>query len=186
MVELFIYFVCGLVIMITKFIIMLVLAFGVTMIGGPIFIGSESVHGAISKSTVKGGLVGIQNDQNGSPTWIVHGVYRMDKMNSPSPKFNATFYMMKLNGTATHTHIISNFKLIGRPITNNNSTTFNGTVTLTMKNGPVTNVPISIRLMNGHAISIWLDQLKTDKHFDNTPIYDSQHLNCVEKPQYCK
>ena len=70
-------------------------------------------------------------------------------MNSPAPMFNATFYMMKLNGSATHTHTISNFKLIGSPITNNNSTIFNGTANLTMKNGPVTDVPISIRLMNG-------------------------------------
>ena len=79
--------------MITKFIIILVLIFG-----GPIFINSNSVYGAISKSTVKGGLVGIQNDQSGRPAWIVHGVYRMEKMNSTSPIFNATFYMMKLNG----------------------------------------------------------------------------------------
>ncbi|MGC2570612.1 MAG: hypothetical protein WA364_03800 [Candidatus Nitrosopolaris sp.] len=43
--------------MITKFIIILVLIFG-----GPIFINSNSVYGAISKSMVKGGLVGIQND----------------------------------------------------------------------------------------------------------------------------
>src|SRR5262249_10030340 len=164
--------------MITKSIIILVLIFG-----GPIFINSNSVYGAISKSTVKGGLVGIQN---GRPAWIVHGVYRMEKMNSTSPIFNATFYMMKLNGSATHTHTISNFKLIGSPITNNNSTTFNGTTTLTMKNGPVTDVPISIRLMNGHAVSISIDPLKTHKHFGNTPIYGSQHLNCVEKPQYCK
>ena len=67
----------------------------------------REVYGAISKSTVKGGLVGIQNDQNGRPAWIVHGFYRMDKMNSTSPMFNATFYMMKLNGSATHTHTIS-------------------------------------------------------------------------------
>ena len=172
--------------MITKFIIILALTFGVTMIGGLILIDSDSVYGTVSESTVKGGLVGIQNDQNGSPTWIVHGVYRMDNMNSTSPTFNGTFYMMKLNGSATHTHTISNFKLIDSPITNNNSTTFNGTATLTMKNGPVTGVPISIRLMNGQAISIWFDPLKTDKHFGNTLIYGSQHLNCVEKPQYCK
>lgn len=172
--------------MLTMFIIILVITFGVTMLGEQIFIDGDSVYGATSKTTVKGGLVGIQNDQNGSPTWIVHGVYRMDEMDSTSPTFNATFYMMKLNGSETHTHTISNFKLIGSPVTNNNSTTFNGTATLTMKNGPVTNVPINISLMSGHAISIWIDPLKIDNHFGNTPIYGSQHLNCVEKPQYCK
>ena len=78
--------------MVTKFIIILFLTFGVTMIGGPIFINSNSVYGVSSKSTVKGGLVGIQNDQNGRPVWIVHGVYRMEKMNSTSPIFNAILY----------------------------------------------------------------------------------------------
>ena len=46
------------------------------------------------------GLVGIQNDQNGSPTWIIHGVYRMDNMNSSLPMFNGTFYLMKLNANS--------------------------------------------------------------------------------------
>jgi hypothetical protein len=156
------------------------------MIGTPVLVDIGSVSGATSKSTVKGGLVGIQNDQNGIPTWIIHGVYRMDKMNSITPMFNATFYMMKLNGSAVHTHTISNFKLVGSPVIKNNFTTFNGTATITMKDGPLNDIPISIKLMNENAISIWLDPLKLDKHFGNTLIYGSQHLNCVEKPQYCK
>src|SRR5919112_1249009 len=173
--------------MIIKLIIILALTFVVTIIGRQIFINSDFVYGATSNSTAKGGLVGIQNDQNGIPTWIVHGIYRIDKMNSTSPMFNATFYMMKLSGSATHTHTISNFKLIGSPIiNNNNSTTFNGTATITMGNSPVTDVPISIKFMSGHAFSMWLDPLKIDKHFGNTLIYGSQHLNYVEKPQYCK
>jgi hypothetical protein len=137
-------------------------------------------------SAAKGGLVGIQNDKNGIPTWIIHGVYRMDKMNSTTPMFNATFYMMKLNGSAVHTHTISNFKLVGSPVINNNITTLNGTATITMKNGPLNDTPISIKLMNENAISIWLDPLKIEKHFGNTLINGSQHLNCLEKPQYCK
>ena len=172
--------------MIIKFIIIIALTFVVvTMIGGEILIDSDSIFGATSNSTAKGGLLGIQNDQDDIPTWIIHGVYRMDKMNSTSPMFNATFYMMKLNGSEAHTHTISNFKLTGSPIINNNSAMFNGTATITMENGPVTDVPISVKLMSGHAFSLWLDPLKIDKHFGNTVIYGSQHLNCVEKPQYC-
>ncbi|HJT83965.1 MAG TPA: hypothetical protein VJ697_05740 [Nitrososphaeraceae archaeon] len=169
-----------------KFIIIIVLAIVVvTITGRQIFINNDSVYGATSKSTAKGGILGIQNDQNSIPTWIIHGVYRMDKMNSTSPMFNATFYMMKLNGSEAHTHTISNFKLTDSPIINNNSTMFNGTATITMENGPVTDVPISIKLMSGHAFSLWLDPLKIVKHFGNTLIYGSQHLNCVEKPKYC-
>ena len=36
----------------------------------------------------------------------------------------------------------------------------NGTATVTMKNGPVTNVPISIKIMDDSAMSIWLDPSK--------------------------
>ena len=42
--------------MLTKIIIVLIFTFGVTMLGGPIFIDSGSVYGAISNSTGKGRL----------------------------------------------------------------------------------------------------------------------------------
>ena len=47
----------------------------------------------------------------------------------------------------------------------------NGTVTVTMKNGPVTNVPISIKIMDDSAMSIWLDPSKPNNHFGNTPVF---------------
>ena len=91
--------------MIIKFIIIIALTFVVvTMIGEEILIDSDSIFGATSNTSAKGGLLGIQNNQDDIPTWIIHGVYRMDKMNSTSPMFNATFYMMKLNGSEAHTH----------------------------------------------------------------------------------
>lgn len=45
--------------------------------------------------------------------------------------------MAKLDGNATHTHTISDFKMMGTPKTNGNSTIINGTSTITMKEGPV-------------------------------------------------
>ena len=58
--NLFIYLFCGLVLNNTKVRNYASLNFGVTMIRRPIFIDSDSLDGATSKSTVKGGLVGIQ------------------------------------------------------------------------------------------------------------------------------
>lgn len=55
-----------------------------------------------------------------------------------------------------------------------------------MKDGPVNDVPISVKLMDDSAVSIWADPSKTDKHFGNTVIYGTQHLICVEKAEYCK
>jgi hypothetical protein len=141
----------------------------------------------LSKNSIKGALTSIQNDASTlKPAWIVSGVFRMDKMNTTSPVFNATFYMIKTDGTASHQHTISDFKLNGTPTTSSNSTIFNGTSTITMKNGPVKDVPTSIRRVDGSAVSIWLDPSKTNNHFGNTAIYGTQHLICVEMPNYCK
>ena len=141
---------------------------------------------AIPKEAVKGSLTSLQNDESGKPAWIISGVFRMDNMSSTSPTLNAAFYMIKKDGTSPHTHTLSDFKIIGKPMTNGNSTIVNGTSTITMKDGPVKQVPTSIKIMDDSVVSIWLDPLKTKGHFGNTVIYGTQHLICVEKPQYCK
>jgi hypothetical protein len=47
----------------------------------------------------------------------------------------------------------------------------NGTATITMKEGPVNAVPVSVRTMDNNVISIMPDPAKTKDHFGNTPIY---------------
>ena len=158
----------------------------VSMMSVTLLLTNTSVYGGGSNDALKGALTSIQNNENNTPTWIVSGVFRMDNLNTTSPILNATFYMMKTDGTASHTHTISDFKLVGDPVVNANATIFNGTSTITMKDGPVNDVPISVRLMDESAVSIWLDPSKTDKHFGNTVIYGTQHLICVEKAEYCK
>jgi hypothetical protein len=134
----------------------------------------------ISKSN--GNLGSIQNDETNNPAWIVVGQWRMimDKPqrsvgtglpNSTVAFFNASFSMVKLDGTLRHKHTISDFKLTSYSINKNISATFNGTSTVTMKDGDHTDVPTSITFMDKGAISIWLDPSKTNKHFGNTPIY---------------
>ena len=78
----------------------------------------------------------------------------MDNASTTSPVFNATFHMMKTNGAASHQHTISDFKLNGTPTTSNNSAIFNGTSTVTMKEGPVKEVPTSITFIDESAVSI--------------------------------
>jgi hypothetical protein len=74
----------------------------------------------------------------------------------------------------------------GTPTVANNSTTFNGTSTVTMKEGPVKDVPISIKFSDESSVSIWLDPTKTNNHFGSTSIYGTQHLVCNEIPSICK
>lgn len=137
---------------------------------------------------IKGSISSISNDPSDSSTqWIITGVYKMENVKT-SPTFNSTFYMIKTDGTSEHKHSISDFKLNTGPIVNtsNNSTIWNGTSTVTMKEGPINDVPTLITLLGNSAISILIEPTKVNNHFGSGPIYGNQHLICVEVPSYCK
>ncbi|MDR4512837.1 MAG: hypothetical protein MRJ93_14150 [Nitrososphaeraceae archaeon] len=138
--------------------------------------------------TIKGAITSLTNENNLSkPSWILAGVFKIENVTS-SPTFNSTFYMIKTDGTNKHIHSIYDFKLNGEPIVNpnNNSTVLNGTSTITMKDGPVKEVPTVISLLNDDGFTILVDPSKVSNHFGNWPIYGTQHLICVEIPSYCK
>lgn len=93
-------------------------------------------------TVLKGAISGHWNNGNTTePAWIISGVYKFADVNASSPTLNATFYMIRLDGTAGHTHSIYDLKLSGDPVidSNSNSTTYNGTTTITLKDGPVSN-----------------------------------------------
>jgi hypothetical protein len=138
-----------------------------------------------------GTVASLQNDKDGKPAWIVSGLWRgslinissaemmsssganstTSKTNLPTATFNSVFNMVMLNGSASHKHQISNFTLTGLSMPDKKTVVYNGTTTITMKEGPVNDVPISIRTLNDNVISIWVDQAKTMNHFGNTPIH---------------
>ena len=142
-----------------------------------------------SIDVIKGGITSLQNDpSDNTTTWILGGVYRMENLSSEAPTFNASFYMVKTDGNSSHSHDIYDLSL-NTPIINNtmsNSTHVNGTTTVTMKDGPITNVPTNITILGDSAISIWLDPSKVNNHFGDSPIYGTQELKCVDTPAYCK
>jgi hypothetical protein len=139
-------------------------------------------------NTTFGTIASIQNDENGNPSWIVSGHWKGNLLNNQSQSnnssiqgntsssplgsiFNTSFKMVKLDGTANHTHTITNFVLSNMSMPNNMTRIFNGTATASLKEGPVTDIPTSIRIMDDKVISIWLDPSKVNNHFGNTPIY---------------
>ena len=95
--------------------------------------------------------------------WILSGVWEFKNINSSSPTFNATLNMVMFNGTSSHMHAITNFKITGSPTKKGITTTYNGTATVSFRPGfllPVpfvTDVPISIKLMGPSAMSVWVD-----------------------------
>ena len=134
-------------------------------------------------SYAMGTIASLQNDENGNPTWIVSGFYKgsvsmHDKTQDgnatgalPNATLKAKFNMVMTNGSAMHDHKIYNFTLTDMSMPNNSTTVFNGTATVTMRQGPVHDVPLSIKAMDNNAVSIWVDPTKKQNHFGNTPIF---------------
>jgi hypothetical protein len=156
-----------------------------------------------------GTIASLQNDENGNPTWIVSGLWEgrlsMDNKTQdgganqtsststtanataatgslPNATFNSKFNMVMTNGSAMHDHEIYDFRLTDMTMPNNSTTFYNGTATVTMRQGPVPNVPVSIKSMESNVISIWADPTKINNHFGSTPIFGIiQKLLTVEK-----
>ena len=130
------------------------------------------------KGLVFGAISSIQNNNEGKPGWVLSGHWftniinkTKDSLNQTNPaKFDSWFYMSMLDGSAMHKHTISNFSLSDIS-SQGNTTSYKGTVTITLKEGPVKEVPIEIKVMNNHVITLSLDATKTNKHFGDTPIY---------------
>jgi hypothetical protein len=141
-----------------------------------------------------GTIASLQNDENGNPIWIVSGPYKASlSMNNQTQDGaatgnlpNATLYskinMVMTNGSAMHDHEIYDFKLTNMAMPNKSTAVFNGTATITMRQGPVPDVPVSIKAMENNAVSIWVDPTKIQNHFGNTPIFGTiERLLDVEK-----
>ena len=142
-----------------------------------------------------GTIASLQNDENGNPTWIVSGLWEgslsMDSNiqggganqtsntanativtgSLPNATFHSKINMVMTNGSAMHDHEIYDFTLSDMSMPNNSTTVYNGTATITMRQGPVPDVPISITTMDNNAVSIWADPTKINNHFGNTPIF---------------
>jgi hypothetical protein len=101
--------------------------------------------------------------------------------NLTTARFNAMFNMVMTNGSAMHKHKIYNFELMNMSNPNNTTSVFNGTATITMKEGPVDNVPLSVKRIDDNVISIWADPAKVNNHFGNTPIYGTIMKSVIVK-----
>jgi hypothetical protein len=122
-----------------------------------------------------GRTIGIVDDENAKPLWIISGIWKTNLSNQTqagdnSTVFDTSFEMIKTDGTSKHTHTLTDFVLTN-VANQNNHTVFNGTGTISMPQGPVTEVPISIQVMNNTLGIINIDSNKIDNHFGNDPLY---------------
>ena len=110
-----------------------------------------------------------QTDFTGNTSWINSGNWSINALNSSNPSFTAVIEMSKPNGSAGHEHEISNFNLTQAPIVDGEVINLNGTSTITMRNGPVTNLTTIIALYN-ESIDVYFDPERIDNHFENQSI----------------
>ncbi len=150
---------------------------------------NQTQNTGTSNDFIKGGITSLQSDpSDNTTTWILGGVYRMENLSSEAPTFNASFYMVKTDGNSSHSHDIYDL-VLNTPVIDNTTSNLihiNGTTTVTMKDGPITNVPTNITILGDSAISIWINPSKVNNHFGNSPVYGTQELKCVDKPALCK
>jgi hypothetical protein len=133
-----------------------------------------------------GMISSIQNNEQGQPAWIVagHWMLEMASQNDTASSdttggisniagFNAMLHMVMLNGSAMHSHEISNFTQVGDATFNGdtNSTTITGTATITMREGPVQDVQTTIEIAQDKVIAISPDPAALENHFGDTSIY---------------
>ncbi|MFL6411813.1 MAG: hypothetical protein ACJ71K_11310 [Nitrososphaeraceae archaeon] len=140
-------------------------------------IGS-SIASATPLSSQSGTISSIQNGTDGKPEWKVSGTWNLANLRSNTPTFNASFDMMKLDGSSKHKHTINatipsvDFLVAGK----SSIRAYSGTATISMKEGPVSDVPIVIRLSSDGNINIMPDPTKTKGHFGNTPIQGKTNM----------
>jgi len=116
-----------------------------------------------------------------APEWVTAGYWEMDSdmpllgagsegTQQTVNRFDAIVEMTRIDdGTALHTHTFSDFRQLEVAHTAENTTAINGTMTVTLEQGPVQNVPVFITLQN-NLITIAVDPVTTESHFGPTPI----------------
>lgn len=155
--------------------------------GKDIYANSTSDGIAGTNAQLEGFTVGtiasLQNDKNRNPIWVVSGLWNTTLVNELLPAqtnvsnlgpsfFNASFDMVMTNGSARHTHTITNFSERESSASDNNMTlVFNGTSTVSMEEEPVENVPTNITILDDNIMSLWLNPRNTENHFGDTPIF---------------
>ncbi len=116
-----------------------------------------------------------------APEWVTAGYWEMESdvpligagsegTQPTETSLNGIVEMTRIDdGTALHSHTLTDFQQSEVLHTAENTTTINGTMTVSLEEGPVENVPVFITLQN-NLISIAVDPVTTESHFGPTPI----------------
>jgi hypothetical protein len=116
-----------------------------------------------------------------APEWVTAGYWELEsdmplfgagttETRPTVTNFDAIVEMVHLaDGTALHSHTFSDFRQTDIVSGAENTTTISGSMTVTLQEGPVENVPVFITLQN-NLLSIAMDPAATENHFGPTPV----------------
>lgn len=142
----------------------------------------------LDKTYVFGPIAGVAEDKNGTISWVLAGVWRSSlpssndtSGNDTGASFNAAIEMVRPDGSGRHTHTITDFTLLNSSSqTDTNSTFYNGTSTVSLKDGPALDIPTSIKFSNNNILTIWMDPKSIEAHFGELPSI----FGIVESPEF--
>jgi hypothetical protein len=149
---------------------------------------TEATTTATDTTTTTGGnkvagiIASLQLADRLAPEWVTAGYWELESdmplfgagtTGTQQPtvtNFDAIVEMVHLaDGSALHSHTFSDFTQQDIVSAAENTTTISGTMTVTLQEGPVENVPVFITLQN-NLLSIAMDPAATENHFGPTPI----------------
>jgi carboxymethylenebutenolidase len=144
--------------------------------GGQNRYSTAGVFASDSDFKAIGTIANVQYE-DGSPSWVLSGLWKLgvhlpsseDSSSTAKTNFVASFMMVRTDGTAMHSHRIYDFEMLNWSI-DGETKTFSGTGTVTLRDGPKTDVPMSITIKNNGIMMIDIDSSVVD-HFGSDPIY---------------
>jgi carboxymethylenebutenolidase len=134
------------------------------------------VQGAAAASVFRGQVSSVQLDEHGNPSWIQSGIWVMRVLQAgqdsepPLVQLVARFAMVMPDGSAMHSHNVYRFAVDSYTM-EGTTHTFEGTATVTMRDGPVSDVPITVKIFNNSVIAMWIGPDMIDSHFGTGPVY---------------
>lgn len=137
-------------------------------------------------NALRGPIASVQLDENGEPSWIQSGIWVMrmgaggggnqtgttgnQTGTDQNVQFIARMAMVMPDGTAMHMHSIYGFEA-SDIAQDGTTTTINGTATVTLREGPTPDVPVTLQISNNTVLAIFIDPEAVDGHFGEGPVY---------------
>lgn len=123
-----------------------------------------------------GQISSTQRGADGNAEWLQSGIFVLrtnaaEDSELPRTHLMSRFEMVMPDGNAMHSHKVYNFAVNSYTVEEDGMThNLTGMATVTMRDGPVSEVPVSL-IVNNSAIEMRIGPEKIDSHFGTDPVH---------------